>query len=288
MTARTIDVHALPAMLTTLRLPSFHRHWPAFAERADKEGWPAARFLAALAEVEIAERETRRIRRHLIESRLPGGKTLATFDFKALPSVPRARIEALAAGDWLETGANLIAIGNSGAGKTHLLCAVGHALLEAGRRVLYTRTTDLVQKLQAARRDLVLEAALSKLDRFDLIILDDIGYAQKDQAETSVLFELIARRYETRSLAIAANQPFSAWDRIFPDKAVAVAAIDRLVHHATILEMNVDSYRRRAAANRIASMADAAPTPSTDNLDDADGDNLAARTANNLREDITA
>ena len=249
---RAVDVHALPAMLTALRLPSFHRHWPTLAERADKEGWPAARFLAALAEVEIAERETRRIRRHLIESRLPGGKTLATFDFKALPSVPRARIEALAAGDWIETGANLIAIGNSGAGKTHLLCAVGHALVEAGRRVLYTRTTDLVQKLQAARRDLALEAALAKLDRFDLIILDDIGYAQKDQAETSVLFELIARRYETRSLAIAANQPFSAWDRIFPDQAVTVAAIDRLVHHATILEMNVDSYRRRAAADRTA------------------------------------
>ena len=132
MISRPIDVHALPAMLTALRLPSFHSHWPTLAERADKEGWPAARFLAALAEVEIAERETRRIRRHLVESRLPGGKTLVTFDFKALPSVPRARIEALAAGDWLETGANLIAIGNSGAGKTHLLCAIGHALVEAG------------------------------------------------------------------------------------------------------------------------------------------------------------
>lgn len=268
MTSRAIDVHALPAMLTALRLPSFHSHWPSLAERADKEGWPAARFLAALAEVEIAERETRRIRRHLVESRLPGGKTLATFDFKALPSVPRARIEALAAGDWLETGANLIAIGNSGAGKTHLLCAVGHALVEAGRRVLYTRTTDLVQKLQAARRDLALEAALGKLDRFDLIILDDIGYAQKDQAETSVLFELIARRYETRSLAIAANQPFSAWDRIFPDPAVTVAAIDRLVHHATILEMNVDSYRRREAADRMLRKTDAAPTTTADNLEE--------------------
>ena len=167
----------------------------------------------------------------------------------------------------IDTGANLIAIGNSGAGKTHLLCAVGHALVEAGYRVFYTRTTDLVQRLQAARRDLLLEAALAKLDRFDLIILDDIGYAQKDQAETSVLFELIARRYETRSLAIAANQPFSAWDRIFPDKAVTVAAIDRLVHHATILEMNVDSYRRRAAADRTTVMIDG-PATTTDSLAD--------------------
>ena len=276
-TACAVDVHALPAMLTALRLPSFHRHWPTMAERADDEGWPAARFLAALAEMEIAERETRRIRRHLIESRLPGGKTLATFDFKALPSLPRARVEALAAGDWVETGANLVAIGNSGAGKTHLLCAVGHALVEAGRRVLYTRTTDLVQRLQAARRDLALEAALARLDRFDLIILDDIGYAQKDHAETSVLFELIARRYETRSLAVAANQPFSAWDRIFPDKAVAVAAIDRLVHHATILEMNVDSYRRRAAAGRTAARADAAATTATDNPDNH-ADNIKKHT----------
>ena len=174
-TTRAADVHALPAMLSALRLPSFHKHWQAFAKRGDKEGWPAARFLAALAELELAERETRRIRRHLLESRLPGGKTLATFDFNALPSVPRARVEALAAGDWLETGANLIAIGNSGAGKTHLLCAIGHVLVEAGRRVLYTRTTDLVQRLQAARRDLLLEAALLKLDRFDLIILDDMA-----------------------------------------------------------------------------------------------------------------
>jgi DNA replication protein DnaC len=268
MTAREVDVHTLPAMLTALRLPSFQAHWKAFAERADKEGWPAARFLAALAECEIAERETRRIQRHLNASRLPGGKTLATFDFKALPNVPRARIEALAAGDWIDSGANLIAIGNSGAGKSHLLCAIGHALIEAGYRVLYTRTTELVQKLQAARRDLALEAALAKLDKFDLLILDDITYAQKDQAETSVLFELIARRYETRSLAIAANQPFSAWERVFPDKAVTVAAIDRLVHHATILEMNVDSYRRRAAADRKNEEAVAPATTSADNLDD--------------------
>jgi DNA replication protein DnaC len=265
-TDRPVDVHALPAMFTALRLPSFLRHWQKLAERADAEGWPAARLLAALADIELAERDARRVQRHLNQSGLPGGKTLATFDFKAIPSMPRARIEALAAGDWIETGTNLIAIGNSGAGKTHLLCAVGHALVEVGKRVLYTRTTDLVQKLQAARRDLALEAALAKLDKFDLIILDDITYAQKDQAESSVLFELIARRYETRSLAIAANQPFSAWDRIFPDQAITVAAIDRLVHHAHILEMNVDSYRRRAAVNRRDHEAVAPTTTSTDDL----------------------
>ena len=149
-TDRPVDVHALPAMFTALRLPSFLRHWQKLAERADAEGWPAARLLAALADIELAERDTRRVQRHLNQSGLPGGKPLATFDFKAIPSMPRARIEALAAGDWIETGTNLIAIGNSGAGKTHLLCAEGHALVEVGKRVLYTRTTDLVQKLQAA------------------------------------------------------------------------------------------------------------------------------------------
>jgi DNA replication protein DnaC len=123
-----------------------------------------------------------------------------------------------------------------------------------------------VQKLQAARRDLALESALAKLDKLHLLILDDITYAHKDQAETSVLFELIARRYETRSLAIAANQPFSAWDKVFPDKAMTVAAIDRLVHHATILEMNVESFRRRAAVARRERQPGADPSTSDDTL----------------------
>lgn len=269
MTVREVDVHTLPAMLTALRLPSFQAHWQAVTERADKEGWPAARMLSVLADYELAERETRRIQRHLQASRLPGGKTLATFQFAALPTVSRGRIEALAGGDWLDGGGTLIAIGNSGSGKTHLLCAIGHALIEAGYRVLYTRTTELVQKLQAARRDLVLESALTKLDKFQLLILDDITYVRKDQAETAVLFELIARRYETCSLAVAANQPFSAWDQVFPDHAMTVAAIDRLVHHATILEMNVESYRRRSASRHRDKEDVAEPTPSADNPIDA-------------------
>ena len=173
MTAREIDIHTFPSMLTTLRLPSYHKLWAEIATRADTEGWPAARCLAVLPEYELAERDMRRIRRHLTGAQLPAGKTLATFDFKALPTLPRARVEALAAGDWLDGGGNLIAIGNSGTGKTHILCAIGHALVEAGHRVFCTRTSDLVQKLQVARRDLVLEAALAKLDRFDLTSAGD-------------------------------------------------------------------------------------------------------------------
>jgi len=135
----------------------------------------------------------------------------------------------------------------SGVGKTHLAAAIGAALVESGRRVLFSRTTDMVQKLQAARRDLILPATLTKLDRYDALILDDLGYVRKDQAETSVLFELIAERYERRSLIVTCNQPFSEWNQIFPDPAMTVAAIDRIVHHATIIECNTESYRRRTA-----------------------------------------
>ena len=124
------------------------------------------------------------------------------------------------------------------------------ALVENGWRVLHTRTTDLVQKLQTARRALQLEAAITKLDKYHLLILDDLAYVTKDQAETSVLFELISARYERRSMLITANQPFGEWGRIFPDQAMTLAAVDRLVHHATIFEMNVESYRRRAAIDR--------------------------------------
>jgi DNA replication protein DnaC len=130
-----------------------------------------------------------------------------------------------------------------------LATAIGHALIDAGYRVLFTRTSEIVQKLQAARQSLQLPSALAKLDRFDMIILD-LSYARKDQAETSVLFELIAERYERRSLLITANQPFSGWNDVFPDPGMTVAAIDRLVHHSTIFEMNVESYRRRTASDK--------------------------------------
>ena len=160
-----------------------------------------------------------------------------------------------------------------GGGKTHLAAAIGLALIENGWRVLFTRTSDLVQKLQVARRELGLEAALAKLDKYHLLILDDLAYVTKDPAETSVLFELISVRYERRSTLITANQPFGEWNRIFPDPAMTLAAVDRLVHHATIFEMNVESYRRRAALQRQ-SRAGRPPTyatiKSTENLSPSD------------------
>ena len=209
------DAARIELLLAELRLPAVKLVWASLAAQADKEGWPAGRFLAALAEHEIAERSRRRLERHLAEARLPPGKTLDTFDFEAVPVISKAQVMALAAGDaWLNNGANLLLFGPPGGGM------------------------------------LALEAAIAKLDKFHLLILDDLAYVTKDQAETSVLFELISARYERRSLVITANQPFGEWGKVFPDQAMTVAVVDRLVHHATIFEMNVESYRRRAALER--------------------------------------
>ena len=250
-TNNTVDAARVELLLSELRLPGIKLMWAKLAEQSDKEGWPAARFLAAIAEHEMVDRGRRRMERHLTEARLPAGKTLATFDFDSVPMVSKAQVMALASGnEWLDTGANILLFGPPGGGKSHLSSALGLALIENGRRVFFARTTDLVQRLQIARRELALEAAIAKLDRYDLLILDDIAYVTKDQAETSVLFELIAARYERRSMLITANQPFGEWGKIFPDQAMTLAAIDRLVHHATILEMNVESYRRKAALVR--------------------------------------
>lgn len=250
-TSPMIDAQRLSLMLNELRLPAIKQMWGDFAARADKEGWPAARLLAALAEHEIAERDRRRTERHLAEAKLPAGKTLDTFAFDAVPMVSKAQVMALCAGDgWLEQGANLILFGPPGGGKTHLAAAIGLALVENGWRVLFARTSDLVQRLQVARRELALESALARLDKYHLLVLDDFAYVSRDQAETSVLFELISARYERRSMLITANQPFGEWNSIFPDPAMTLAAVDRLVHHATIFEMNVESYRRRTAQAR--------------------------------------
>lgn len=184
------------------------------------------------------------------ESHLDSTKTLGSFDFGIVPMVSKADVMALATGDsWLEKGATILLFGPPGGGKTHLGSGIGHALIDAGYRVLFTRTSEIVQKLQAARQSLQLPSMLSKLERFDLIILDDLSYVRKDQAETCVLFELIAERYERRSLLITANQPFSGWNDVFPDPSMTVAAIDRLVHHSTIFELNVESYRRRSTSD---------------------------------------
>lgn len=238
----------LPLILNELRLPTVKRLWAGLAEQSNKEGWPAERFLAAVMEHELAERETRRLERHRLESQLLPGKLLSSFDFASVPTVSKAHVTALVESDgWIEQGSNLLLFGPPGVGKTHLVCGIGNALIDRGYRVCFTRTSDLVQRLQVARREMRLPAEIAKFDRFDLLILDDLSYVRRDQAETSVLFELISERYERKSLALTANQPFSGWNQVFPEAAMTLAAVDRLVHHSTIFELNVESYRRRAA-----------------------------------------
>ncbi len=154
---------------------------------------------------------------------------------------------------WLERAENLLIFGPSGVGKTHLAISMGRAMIALGKRVKFFSAITLVQQLQEAKQQLQLPSTLIKLDRFDLLIIDDIGYVKKSDDETSVLFELIAHRYERRSLLITANHPFSEWDSIFSDSMMTVAAVDRLVHHALIIEIKAESFRKQAAANRVTS-----------------------------------
>ncbi len=240
-----------PSMaLKALRLPSMVRSWQTLADEATTYAWSHERFLAALCDMELTERHSRRLSARLVAAKLPPGKRLDSFEFGLVPGLSRARIEALSAGDWIKSAGNCLLFGGSGSGKSHIAAAIGYSLIEAGHSVLFARTTDLVQRLQAARRDLALPAFLAKLDRIDCLILDDLGYVRKDQSETSILFELIAERYEHRSLIITCDRPFADWASIFTDQIMTVAAIDRLVHHATILEFGSESYRKRTAANR--------------------------------------
>jgi DNA replication protein DnaC len=198
----------------------------------------------------------------LSEAQLPNAKTLANFDFSHCPKLNAAPLMQLAAdSSWLERAENLLLFGASGVGKTHLAGAVARQMVELGKRVKFCSAIALVQQLQQAKLQLQLQGALKKLDRFDLLILDDLGYVKKSEAETSVLFELIAHRYERKSLLITANQPFSQWDAIFTDSMMTVAAVDRLVHHALIVDIQAESYRKQSAVAKSAKAPTAVAKP---------------------------
>lgn len=255
-------ITTLPLQLKQLKLTSMAHNWETLTQQAQQKGWNHPQYLTALCEQELADRYRRRTDRFTKESKLPPGKTLATFDFEQLPAQQSGRIEALArTTDWTRQAHNVLLFGPSGVGKTHLAAAIGYGLIEQGIRARYFATTALVQHLQLARQQLCLESALQKLDRYRVITLDDIGYVKKTDQETQVLFELIAHRYETGSLIVTSNQPFVEWDRIFPDHMMTVAAVDRLIHHATIIELGGDSYRRKEAMQQKESIAGTTITP---------------------------
>jgi len=240
----------LEMRLRELKLPSFVAHCHALAGQAEDGGWGFRDYLLELCEIELQERQERKIERLRRSSQLPGEKTLATLEQKRLPTPARRQLPVLCEGGFVERSENLLAFGLPGRGKTHVVCAIGHELVKQGYRVLFTPTYRLVQRLLAAKRELALLAQLRQLDRCDLVILDDIGYVQQDREEMEVLFTFLAERYERRSVAITSNLVFSEWDRIFKDAMTTAAAIDRLVHHATILELTGKSYRSEAAQQR--------------------------------------
>jgi DNA replication protein DnaC len=243
LTPATSPVESLGIMMRSLKLPAFARYAEEIAQKAEREGWTFGRYLHHLAELEIHERRRRRIERFLHESDLPREKTLATLKRSRLPAKVAKTLPSLCEGRFVERGDNVLAFGLPGRGKTHLVCALGHELVQRGRRVLFTPTFALVQRLLAAKRDLRLEKELAVLDRFDAVILDDIGYVQQSREEMEVLFTFLAERYERRSVIITSNLLFSEWDRIFKDPMTTAAAIDRLVHHSVILEMTGTSIR---------------------------------------------
>ncbi len=250
MTASEIASSTLPMLLHSFHLPAFAREYARLASVAAAEGHSHEQYLLTLSEIEAAERHERRVGRLLADSRLPREKTLASFELDRLPPKVRTAFAALRDGSFLDRAVNVIAFGNPGTGKTHLLAALGHELVRQNRTVLFTPTFELVQRLLAAKRDLRLPAELRKLDRFEALILDDIGYVQQSREEMEVLFTLLAERYERRSVLITSNLVFSKWDQIFKDAMTTAAAVDRVVHHAVILELAVDSYRARAAKER--------------------------------------
>ena len=241
MTAAATMTDRVTSRLTEFGLATAAREWvPRFTQASRHDVLP---LVLEILDLEAEDRRHRRIARFRQAARLPPGKTFETLDTGRFPLALVQQLQHLAMGAYLETATNVLAFGLPGVGKSHALCAVAHALIDGGRRVLFTPAYALVQELLAAKRALELPRALRKLDLFEAILIDDIGYVQQSPEEAEVLFTLLAERYERRSVMITSNLVFSQWERIFKDQMATAAAIDRLVHHAVILEFDVPSFR---------------------------------------------
>jgi DNA replication protein DnaC len=254
----------LAMLLRVLKLPTIGRHADDVATKAEREGWSFAQYLRHLVALEVEERRRRRIERNQRDSNLLAEKTLATLTRKRLAPAAAKMLPTLCEGAFVERGENVLLFGLPGRGKTHLACAIGHELVRRGHRVLFTPTYALVQRLLAAKRDLRLEKDLAVLDGFDAVILDDIGYVQQNRDEMEVLFTFLAERYERKSVIITSNLVFSEWNRIFKDPMTTAAAIDRLVHHAVILELMGTSVRAEEAGDAQKEARTTTTTTTTD------------------------
>ena len=234
-------------MLRALHLPGMRAAYEECLGTAARESIGCEALLCMLLERETEAREARRIERLAVQSRLPSEKTFATFDRRRLPPGTARVVEAMGDGTFLDRRENVLVFGTPGSGKTHLVCAIADEQVRKGRSVLFMTSSLLVQHLLAAKRDLTLAGALKKLARYEALVIDDIGYVQHSRDEMEVLFTLLAERYERGSVLLTSNLPFSQWDRIFKDPMVTAAAIDRLVHHSIVVELNLQSYRMAAA-----------------------------------------
>jgi DNA replication protein DnaC len=243
---------ALKMLLKLLHLPAFSDNYEEVARKAEKEAITYERYLHELSQLEAYERHNRKIAQLLKQSRLPREKTLETLEQDRLPRKIRALLPTLCEGSFLSRAENLLAFGNPGTGKSHLLCAIAYELVKRGHPVLFTSAAMLVQNLLIAKRDLKLSQEIKRLDKFEAILIDDIGYIQQDREEMEVLFTLLAERYERRSVMITTNLVFSQWEKIFKDPMTTAAAVDRLVHHSVILELNLKrSYRADKALENM-------------------------------------
>jgi DNA replication protein DnaC len=233
--------------LKALHLPTMRNSYATLCELAVKESMSYEEFLLELLEKECEERWNNRIHRFLRESKLPLEKNMANFESKRLPLKVNHQVKALTEGSFVDRDENVLVFGNPGSGKTHLLCGIGQELVRKGRRVLFSTCSLLVQELLVAKKELCLSRKLKKLSGYDALIIDDIGYVQQNREEMEVLFTLFAERYERGSVMLSSNLPFSKWEQIFKDPMVTAAAIDRLVHHSVIIELNLESYRMEQA-----------------------------------------
>jgi DNA replication protein DnaC len=246
----------LKMLLKSFHLPAFVANYQVLAQQAEKEGLSYERYLQALSDLEACERHNRKTALLRKLSKLPREKTLDTFEQQRLPRKVRALLPTLCEGSFLGRAECLLAFGNPGSGKTHLLCGIAHELVKRQHTVLFTSASALVQRLLVAKRDLRLSQELKRLDKFEALLIDDIGYVQQDREEMEVLFTLLAERYERRSVLITSNLVFSKWDQIFKDPMTTAAAVDRLVHHAVILELNLPSYRAEKALEKAKAAAE--------------------------------
>jgi DNA replication protein DnaC len=229
--------------LKKLMLPLMRESFFQQAEFARKDAWSYEEYLFELVQNEICARDNKRFERWLKESNLPIAKSLANFELDRLPKGIQHHFNALRDGRFIERKENILLFGTPGCGKTHLMCGLAQELIKKGFRAYFRSCTALVQELLIAKNDLKLNRLLKKLSGYDLLIIDEIGYVQQEKGEMEVLFTMLAECYERTSILITSNLPFSKWENIFKDTMMAAAAIDRLVHHSVIFELNLPSYR---------------------------------------------